>query len=78
MTRPCARPRESNAARLWESIVEDYKNWQKRFAEICREVIVPELKRMIDSKELICRVNGAPCNECIPGAPCAKMAGGKR
>ena len=30
------------------------------------------------SKEKICRVNGAPCNECIAGAPCAKMAGGKR
>ena len=62
----------------WTCIVEHYTPWQKRFAEICREVIVPELKRMIDSKELICRVNGAPCNECIPGAPCAKMAGGKR
>ena len=48
MTRPCARPRERSAARLWEIIVEDYKNWQKRFAEICREVIVPELKRMME------------------------------
>lgn len=56
-------------------IVEDYTPQQKRFAEICREVIVPELKRMIDSKELICRVNGAPCNECIPGAPCAMRGG---
>lgn len=56
-------------------IVEDYTPQQKHFAEICREVIVPELKRMIDSKELICRVNGAPCNECIPGAPCAMRGG---
>lgn len=47
MTRPCARPRESNAVRLWESIVEDYTPQQKRFAEICREVIVQELKRMM-------------------------------
>ena len=62
----------------WTCIVEHYTPWQKRFAEICREVIVPELKRLMDSKEKICRVNGAPCNECIAGAPCAKMAGGKR
>lgn len=57
----------------WSCIVEDYTPRQKLFAEICREVIVPELKRLMDSKELICRVNGAPCNECIAGAPCAKM-----
>ena len=62
----------------WSCIVEDYTPQQKRFAEICREVIVPELKRIMDSKVKICRVNGAPCNECIAGAPCAKMAGGKR
>lgn len=48
MTRPCARPLESTAARLWESIVEDYKNLQKRFAEFGRKVIVPELKRMME------------------------------
>jgi hypothetical protein len=24
----------------------------------------------------VCIVNGAPCNECVPGAPCAKMYGG--
>ena len=30
----------------WDCIVEDYTPQQKRFAEICREVIVPELKRM--------------------------------
>lgn len=56
--------------------MEDYKNLQKRFAEICREVIVPELKRMMDSKEKICSVNGAPCNVCIAGAPCAMRGGG--
>lgn len=32
----------------WDCIVEDYTPWQKRFAEICREVIVPELKRMME------------------------------
>lgn len=32
----------------WSCLVEDYTPRQKRFAEICREVIVPELKRMID------------------------------
>lgn len=31
----------------WSCIVEEYTPWQKRFAEICREVIVPELKRLI-------------------------------
>lgn len=30
----------------WTSIVEDYTPWQKRFAEICREVIVPELEKL--------------------------------
>lgn len=56
--------------------MEDYKNWQKLFAKIFCEVIVQKLKRMMDSKEKICRVNGAPCNECIAGAPCAMMKGG--
>lgn len=32
----------------YECIAEDYTPWQKRFAEICREVIVPELLRIID------------------------------
>lgn len=32
----------------WSCIVEDYTPWQKRFAEICREVIAPELKRMME------------------------------
>lgn len=35
----------------WENIVTDYTPWQKRFAEICREVIVPELKRLVDGEE---------------------------
>ena len=30
----------------WECIVEDYTPWQKRFAEICREVIVPALMQL--------------------------------
>lgn len=31
----------------WECAVETYTPRQKRFAEICREVIVPELKKLI-------------------------------
>lgn len=31
----------------WECIDRDYTPWQKRFAEICREVIVPELERIM-------------------------------
>lgn len=31
----------------YECIEEDYSPWQKRFAEICREVVVPELERLI-------------------------------
>lgn len=27
----------------------------------------------VESTEGICSVNGAQCNECIPGAPCARM-----
>ena len=30
----------------YECIEEDYTPWQKRFAEICREVIVPELEML--------------------------------
>lgn len=56
----------------WGCLVEDYTPYQKRFAEICREVIVPELKRMMEDNEKICSVNGAQCNECIQCAPCAK------
>lgn len=35
----------------YECIERDYTPWQKRFAEICREVIVPELKRLVDGEE---------------------------
>lgn len=31
----------------WNCLVEDYTPWQKRFAEICRYVIVPELRKLI-------------------------------
>ena len=31
----------------WTCIVEDYTPCQKRFAEICREVIVPELEKLL-------------------------------
>lgn len=31
----------------WECIDREYTPWQKRFAEICREVIVPELEKLI-------------------------------
>lgn len=30
----------------WTCLVENYTPWQLRFAEICREVIVPELKKL--------------------------------
>lgn len=30
----------------WNCIFEDYTPWQKRFAEICREVIVPAIRAM--------------------------------
>lgn len=31
----------------WVCIERDYTPWQKRFAEICREVVVPELERIM-------------------------------
>lgn len=34
----------------WSCVCEDYTPWQKRFAEICREVIVPAIIKM-DMKE---------------------------
>lgn len=34
----------------WACVCEDYTPWQKRFAEICREVIVPAIRKM-DAKE---------------------------
>ena len=30
----------------WAYLAEDYTPWQKRFAEICREVIVPAIRAM--------------------------------
>lgn len=39
----------------WACVCEDYTPWQKRFAEICREVIVPAIRKM-DAKE--CGDNG--------------------
>lgn len=35
----------------WEYIVEQYTPRQNRFAEICREVIVPELKKLLRRME---------------------------
>lgn len=35
----------------WECVVEDYTPWQRRFAEICRELIVPELLKLTDRKD---------------------------
>lgn len=32
----------------WSCICEEYTAWQKRFAEICREVIRPELIKLMD------------------------------
>lgn len=32
----------------WDCIREEYTPWQKRFAEICREVIVPEIRKVVD------------------------------
>ena len=31
----------------WSCVCEDYTPWQKRFAEICREVIVPAIRKMV-------------------------------
>lgn len=41
----------------WTCIVEDYSPQQKRFAEICREVIVPELEKL-DGGKIEC-LNGS-------------------
>lgn len=35
----------------YECVERDYTIWQKRFAEICREVIVPELKKLCGDVE---------------------------
>ncbi len=37
----------------YECIEEDYTPMQKRFAEICRETIVPELKRLMKFKKKV-------------------------
>lgn len=34
----------------WSCLVEDYTPWQKRFAEICREVIAPAIKKMMEDE----------------------------
>lgn len=34
----------------WECMVERYTPWQKRFAEICREVIVPAIRAMAEKE----------------------------
>lgn len=34
----------------YEYIEEEYTPWQKRFAEICREVIVPELEKLMNKE----------------------------
>ena len=53
---------------------------------LCRACHIQDVLDMIDDAptvdtkpvqryqvKLICPTNGASCNECIPGAPCAKM-----
>ena len=37
----------------YECIERDYTPWQKRFAEICREVIVPALRSLIDDEQTV-------------------------
>lgn len=38
----------------WHECIErDYTPWQKRFAEICREVIVPSLRSLIDDEQTV-------------------------
>lgn len=34
----------------WDCMVERYTPWQKRFAEICREVIVPAIRAMVEKE----------------------------
>lgn len=34
----------------WDCVCEDYTPWQKRFAEICREVIVPAIRAIEKEK----------------------------
>lgn len=43
-----AEERDVELPEEWlDCLVEDYTPWQKRFAEICREVIVPELRKLV-------------------------------
>ena len=37
----------------YECIAEDYTPWQKRFAEICREVIVPAIRSLIGDEQTV-------------------------
>lgn len=36
----------------WDCMVERYTPWQKRFAEICREVIVPAIRAMVEKEDV--------------------------
>lgn len=36
----------------WDCMVEHYTPWQKRFAEICREVIVPAIRAMVEKEDV--------------------------
>lgn len=36
----------------WNCLAEDYTPWQKRFAEICREVIVPAIRAMMEKEDV--------------------------
>lgn len=48
----CAESLDIELPDEWRSnIAEDYTPWQKRFAEICREVIVPEIERVMFREE---------------------------
>ena len=36
----------------WNCMVERYTPWQLRFAEICREVIVPAIRAMVEKEDV--------------------------
>lgn len=46
LTVACNHLRVELPEEWWTCLVKDYTPWQKRFAEICREVIVPELMKL--------------------------------
>lgn len=48
----CDRLRVDLPEEWWNCMVKDYSPWQRRFAEICREVIVPELMKLIDNTKV--------------------------